>query len=47
MLETEGTGLVTARVSGDEPPPPGAALKTVIDRVPATAMSEAGIDAVN
>jgi hypothetical protein len=47
MLEIEGTGLLTAKVSADEVPPPGAALKTVIDRFPATAMSDAGIDAVN
>jgi len=47
ILEIEGTGLLTFRVSAGEVPPPGAALKTVIETKPPTAMSDAGIVAVN
>ena len=45
MLEIDGTGLFTVRVSAAEAPPPGAELTTVIDRYPATATSDVGIAA--
>src|SRR5690242_339075 len=47
MVEIEGTGLFTARARAEEAPPAGAALKTVTDSEPATAMSDAGIEALN
>ncbi len=42
-----GTGLFMVRVWAFEVPPPGTGLNTVICAVPAVAMSEAGIAAVN
>ena len=42
-----GKGLLTVRVLGLEVPPVGAGLKTVIEGVPAVAMSAAVIWAVN
>src|SRR5207302_10256106 len=47
MLESEGTGLLTVRVTTEEVPPPGAGLETVMDRLAPTVKSDAGIDAVN
>jgi hypothetical protein len=47
MLESEGAGLLTVRVSGADVPPPGAAVKTVIAKLAPIATSEAGIAAVN
>ena len=47
MLEIEGTGLLTVNVSGDEAPPPGAGVKTVIDNKAPTARSDAGMAAVS
>ena len=32
MLESEGTGLLTVRVTAEEVPPPGVGLVTVMDR---------------
>ena len=46
--ETEvnvGTGLLIVKVRGLEVPPPGAGLDTVIEAVPAVAMSAAVIEA--
>ena len=47
MFESDGAGFVTATVSWPEVPPPGAALTTVMERLPAEAMSLAGIAAVS
>src|SRR5207253_156000 len=47
MLESEGTGLLTVRVTAEEVPPPGAGLETVMDRLAPAVKSDAGIDAVN
>jgi hypothetical protein len=47
MLASEGAGFVTLTVSWPEEPPPGAALTTVITRLPAEATSPAGIAAVS
>ncbi len=47
ILDKDGTGLLTASASADEVPPPGAALVTLMDRVPGDAMSPAGIVAVS
>src|SRR5262249_7669462 len=46
-LVSVGTGLLTVNVTLLDVPPPGAGLKTVTCAVPATAMSPAGICAVN
>jgi hypothetical protein len=46
-LEIVGTRLLIVRVNALEVPPPGAGVNTVTGTVPATAMSEAGIAAVN
>jgi hypothetical protein len=32
ILESEGSGLLTVRVTGEEVPPPGVGLETVMDR---------------
>ena len=42
-----GTGLLTAKFEAAEVPPPGAGLTTVIESVPADAMSLAGMLAVS
>jgi hypothetical protein len=42
-----GTGLLMVTVWTDEVPPPGVALTTVTDALPAVATSEAGTVAVN
>jgi len=42
-----GTGLLVVKVWALEMPPPGAGVNTVTEAVPATAMSEAEIAAVN
>ena len=42
---TAGTGLLIVKVRGLEVPPPGAGLDTVIEAVPAVAMSAAVIEA--
>lgn len=47
MFEIEGTGFLTVNVTAGEVPPPGAAVKTVIDNEAPTATSDAGIAAVN
>src|SRR5438132_7395429 len=47
MLESEGTGLLTVRVTAAEVPPPGVGLETVMDREAPTVKSDAGMDAVN
>ncbi len=50
MLTRLGTGLsgtLIVKVSAFETPPPGAGLKTVTLAVPAVAMSDAVIEAVN
>ena len=47
MLVSVGGGTVTVKTRGVEVPPPGAGLKTVIESVPAEAMSDAGIAALN
>ena len=49
MLDKDGTGLLLLTVSanGDDVPPPGAPLLTVIERVPAEAISLAEIVAVS
>ena len=47
MLASDGGELVTVKVSAVDVPPPGAGLKTAMDSVPAAAMSDAGIAAVN
>jgi hypothetical protein len=47
MLDNVGAGLLTASVTADEVPPPGAALLTVMERFPAEEMSLAGIVAVS
>ena len=47
MLDIEGTGLLTVSVAADEVPPPGAALLTVMERLPPEAMSLAEIVAVS
>jgi len=44
---TVRVGPVTVSVAGEEVPPPGAGVKTLIVRVPAVAMSLAGIAAVS
>ena len=46
-LVVAGTGLLIVRVWALEVPPPGAGVNTVTEAVPATAMSAAGIAAVN
>lgn len=47
MLVAVGRGLLTVRLLALEVPPPGSGLKTVMNRVPAVAMSAAVICAVN
>jgi hypothetical protein len=47
ILVSVGCGLLTVRVTADDVPPPGAGLNTVTDRLPAEAMSLAGIAAVS
>ena len=47
MLEVVGAGLLKVKVWAFEVPPPGAALNTVTEAVPATARSAAVIAAVN
>jgi len=47
MLARDGGEFVTVNVTAAEVPPPGAGLKTVIERAPAEAMSDAGIAAVS
>ena len=47
MLDIEGTGLLTVNVTAGEVPPPGAAVKTVIDNNAPTPRSDAGIAAVS
>ena len=47
ILVSDGGGLVTVKASAVDVPPPGAGVKTVIENVPAEAMSDAGIVAVN
>jgi hypothetical protein len=47
MLVKDGTGLLTLKVRTPLVPPPGEAVKTVIDSVPGEAMSDAGIVAVS
>ena len=47
MLVSEGGGLLTTSESTAEAPPPGAGFTTVMERVPAEAMSLAGIAALS
>ena len=47
MLEMVGTGLLTAKLSVSETPPPGPGLATLIESSLAVARSEAGMAAVN
>jgi len=47
MLVVAGTRLLTVKVCAFDVPPPGVALRTVIEKVPAEVTSEAGIDAVS
>jgi len=47
MLEIEGTGLLTVKVTAAEAPPPGVGVKTVTDKKAAAARSDAGIAAVS
>jgi hypothetical protein len=47
MLVKVGCGLLTARVTAADVPPPGAGLNTVTDRLPVEAMSLARIAAVS
>ena len=47
MFDKDGAGLTTASVNGDDVPPPGAALLTVMERFPGDATSLAGMDAVS
>ena len=47
ILESEGDGLLIASVKAPEVPPPGAGLATVIERVPAEAISPADTPAVS
>jgi hypothetical protein len=47
IFEANGAGLLTAKLSADEVPPPGAGLTTVTDRFPAEATSEAETAAVS
>ena len=47
MLASEGTGLLTVKVKAPLVPPPGAAFITVIDNVPADAISPARTVAVS
>lgn len=42
-----GVGLLIVNVTGDEVPPPGVGVNTVIAAVPPEVMSDAGIDAVS
>ena len=49
ILESDGAGfgLLTVRVSAADTPPPGAGFITVVERVPAEAMSLARIAALS
>jgi len=47
MLEMDGVGLLTVKVTEVEVPPPGAGVKTVIDNNAPTARSDPGIAAVS
>lgn len=47
MLEMDGTGLLTVKESAADVPPPGAGVKTVMESVPAEAMSDAEMNVVN
>jgi hypothetical protein len=47
ILESEGNGLLIASANAPDVPPPGAGLTTVIERVPAVAVSPAEIAAVS
>ena len=47
ILERDGSGLLIVRLKAALVPPPGAALKTVIERVPGEAISVLGIAAVS
>jgi hypothetical protein len=47
ILESEGAGVLTVRLRAALVPPPGAPLTTVIERVPADAISLAGMAAVS
>ena len=47
MAVSTGSGGVTVKVTAAEVPPPGVGLKTVMDSVPAEAMSDAGMAAVS
>jgi hypothetical protein len=47
IVASDGAEAVTVSVSAVDVPPPGAGVETVIDSVPAAAMSDAGIAAVN
>ena len=47
ILVRVGCGLLTARVTAADVPPPGAGVKTVTDRLPVEAMSLARIAAVS
>ena len=47
MLASTGAGLMIAKATSFELPPPGAGLKTVTEAEPAPATSLAGMDAVN
>jgi hypothetical protein len=46
-LEVVGAGLLIVSVRALEVPPPGAGVNTVTEAVPAVAISDAGIAAVN
>ena len=47
MLVSVGTGLLTTSESAAEAPPPGVGFTTVMERVPAEAMSLAGMAALS
>jgi hypothetical protein len=47
ILESDGRGLLTTRVSAADAPPPGAGFTTETERVPAEAMSPTGMAAVS
>src|SRR5207302_2342253 len=47
MLESEGTGLLTVRVTAEEVRPPGVWIETPMDRQTPAVKSDASMDAVN
>jgi hypothetical protein len=47
MLVSDGAVLLTVKFNDPDVPPPGVGLNTVTERLPAEAMSDAGIAAVS